>query len=533
MNLDINQILKEAIGLLRDDKFEEAEFLYQKILEVQPKHPDANHNVGIIKIAQNKISEALILFKIAIEENPNVEQFWVSYTNSLIKINKLEEAEKNLIKVLKLKPNFVEAHNNLGITLHKLGRLKEAEMCYKKVIKLNPNFTNIYYNIGNLLSKLNKLEEAEVCFKKFTEIQPNNANGHYNLATTLLKLNKWADSEISYKKTIELKPDYAAAYNNLGVVLRKLNRPDEAEKNFTRSIEIDPAFEGALINRGKILLNKKNFELALQDFDSCNSSESRWRSLVSLYALNRIDDIYQRIELNSELDEKNIGVAAFSSFISKKEKNNTAHNFCNNPMDFIHISNLASHIDKSDLFINKIIKILNNLKTSWEPSGKSTHKGFQSSGNLFVNNFKELQNLRLIIINEIDKYHLKFQNESCFFIKKWPSKENLYAWYVNLKKQGYQAPHIHKSGWLSGVIYLKVVPALDKNEGAIEFSLNGENYFDASLPKKIHKPKVGDMVFFPSSLHHGTIPFTTDSDRIIISFDLMPNEIDFSHRIDN
>ena len=34
--------------------------------------------------------------------------------------------------------------------------------------------------------------------------------------------------------------------------------------------------------------------------------------------------------------------------------------------------------------------------------------------------------------------------------------------------------------------------------------------------------KVGDMVFFPSSLHHRTVPFTTDADRIIVSFDLMP-----------
>ncbi len=28
------------------------------------------------------------------------------------------------------------------------------------------------------------------------------------------------------------------------------------------------------------------------------------------------------------------------------------------------------------------------------------------------------------------------------------------------------------TGWLSGVIYLKVVPPLGKDEGAIEFSLN-------------------------------------------------------------
>jgi len=39
----------------------------------------------------------------------------------------------------------------------------------------------------------------------------------------------------------------------------------------------------------------------------------------------------------------------------------------------------------------------------------------------------------------------------------------------------------------------------------------------------MHHPKLGDIVLFPSSLHHRTIPFSADTDRISISFDLMPN----------
>ena len=92
-----------------------------------------------------------------------------------------------------------------------------------------------------------------------------------------------------------------------------------------------------------------------------------------------------------------------------------------------------------------------------------------------------------------------------------------------LKKHGYQSAHIHPSGWLSGVIYLKVVPNLGKNEGAIEFTLNGENYFDANSPLFIYQPEAGDIVLFPAFLHHRTITFSTDTDRIVISFDLIPD----------
>ena len=126
-------------------------------------------------------------------------------------------------------------------------------------------------------------------------------------------------------------------------------------------------------------------------------------------------------------------------------------------------------------------------------------------------------------MNEIDTYYLNFKKESCTFIQHWPFEKNLYAWHNILKKQGYQAAHIHPSGWLSGVIYLKVVPPLDNNEGAIEFSLNGENYSNINSPQLIHQPKLGDIVLFPSSLYHRTIPFSTETDRIAISFDLKPH----------
>jgi uncharacterized protein (TIGR02466 family) len=96
------------------------------------------------------------------------------------------------------------------------------------------------------------------------------------------------------------------------------------------------------------------------------------------------------------------------------------------------------------------------------------------------------------------------------------------AWHVILKKQGYQNSHIHSAGWLSGVIYLKIVPSFKDNEGAIEFGLNGVFYNDPSSPKLIYQPKLGDIVLFPSSLHHKTIPFSSDTDRISIAFDLMP-----------
>ena len=185
------------------------------------------------------------------------------------------------------------------------------------------------------------------------------------------------------------------------------------------------------------------------------------------------------------------------------------------------MSNISAHLNNYKIFVNEVISELNNINTIWEPHARATKNGFQSLSNLFEDPIGKLKTLKSIVLDELDLYYAKHKHEKCSFIQKWPSKKYLSGWHVILKKGGHQSAHIHSEGWLSGVIYLKVVPSLEKNEGGIEFGLNGIDYSDAGSPAVVYQPKLGDIIFFPSSLHHRTIPFTTSMDRIVISFDMV------------
>jgi len=404
---------------------------------------------------------------------------------------------------------------------YQAGRYSDAETIAISLTEQFPDHPFSWKVLGAILMRTCRMPAALVANNKTVELSPQDFEAHYDLGVTLQELGRFAEAEVGFRQAIELNPDFIEGHYYLGIVLRGLDRLDESEASYRKALTLKPDLFEAILNIGQLFVDREEYESAIEQFDLCNTMDSRARALESLYALGRIEDIYKRISMKP--DDYNIRIAALASFLNKKENRDTTHNFCKNPIDFMHHSNISSHIEDSDAFVLELIDELRKVDTNWEPVNTTTRNGYQSSVNLFSEPFAKMRKLQDIITDEISKYYSKFKNETCSFIQNWPSEYNLYGWHVILKQQGYQLPHIHTSGWLSGVIYLKVVPPLEKNEGAIEFGLNGPYYSDDNLPTVLHQPSAGDIVLFPSSLHHSTIPFTTDTDRIAVSFDLAPN----------
>ena len=94
MELTIEQALQQGVTAHREGKLQEAERLYKAILHSQPEHPDANHNLGILAVSVNKAKVALPLFKTALDANPKIERFWLSYIAALIKEKQFENAKQ-------------------------------------------------------------------------------------------------------------------------------------------------------------------------------------------------------------------------------------------------------------------------------------------------------------------------------------------------------------------------------------------------------------------------------------------------------
>ena len=260
MELITKQALEQGVIAHKEGKLQEAERLFRVVLQSQPSHPDANHNLGVVLVSVNKAQAALPLFKTALEANPKIEQFWLSYIGALIKVQQFENAKevleqgkkqgvaveklnvletqltsttqtnepKSALKGISPSDAQINSRLNLGVAFAQQGRLDEAEACYRQVIAMKPDYAEAHSNFGIVLKEQGRLEEAEASYRQAIELKTDFAEAHYNLGNTLKELDRSEEAEASYRQAIALKNDYAEAHYNLGKLLMGIGHHQEA-----------------------------------------------------------------------------------------------------------------------------------------------------------------------------------------------------------------------------------------------------------------------------------------------------------------
>jgi len=328
MELTIEQALQQGVSAHKEGKLQEAERFYQAILQSQPAHPDANHNLGVLAVSVNKADAALPLFKTALEANPKVEQFWLSYIDALIKEKQFDNAKQVLEQaktqgIAKEKLNVLEiqltpitqvneselALQNKSLSLsqkrkklseqkkrkkatkqnlktynpsqeqlssllehYQNGRFSDAEKLAKFITQEFPKHQFGWKVLGAVLQQTGRSVESLIPMQKSLQLAPQDAEAHSNLGTTLKEAGRLDEAEASFKQAIALKPDYAEAHSNLGATLREVGRLDEAEASYKQAIALKPDYAEAHGNLG-------NTSLALGRLDE---AEANYKQAIAL-----------------------------------------------------------------------------------------------------------------------------------------------------------------------------------------------------------------------------------------------------------
>tara|TARA_B110000438_G_scaffold271698_1_gene289788 strand:- start:195 stop:1583 length:1389 start_codon:yes stop_codon:yes gene_type:complete len=450
--------------------------------------------------------------------------FTLAYENH--KKNNFKKAEKIYKEIIRKDSNHLEANFCLGLIflrIRDVPSLHHAKELFEKTIKINPNYAPAHNNLGQILQELGENKKAMKCFEKTIKIQPGLAAPYNNLGNLLLDVGENTKAVRCFERAIKIQPNLFAAHNNLGTVFGLMKKYDKAINCFKNAINLNYKHSMSHYNLGKAYKDSKNYSDAIKCFQIANTKRSRAEMLESIYFHSGVKNFLEILEKLSKEDPLNLRVATMAAYVSEKEKVDNSYPFCKNPLEFVFTKNLKKEINEPNKFLNSLSKVLEMFDLTWQPATKSTTNGYHTSGNLFNNKDQILVKFQNLIKKQINEYKNFYKSSNDYFIKHWPEKNEIEAWHVRLKKGGYQKSHIHPAGWLSGCFYLKIPKILKDNQGAIKFTFTGYDYpEDKILPELVHVPQAFDIALFPSSLFHQTIPFSSQEERHVIAFDLMP-----------
>ena len=276
MELTIDQALQKAVEAHKAGKLQDAEKLYRAILQAQPQHPDANHNLGVMAVSLNQTEAALPLFKIALEANPSQGQFWLSYIDALIKEKQFENAQ-----------GVLEQGKKLGLTGEKIDAL-EAQLVQLLVSLKSQSKEPNKLSHAIEFREIGRYQEAQDWLTKFLEVESNDAEGWSLLSQLFLLDKKDAQAEKALATAILINPNLPSIYRNQARLLLKHSKPAEAllkaQSGYEQSTD-DP--ESWLVLAACLVANQRDLE-ALPLIESALKTRPNYAEAFATRALLRL-----------------------------------------------------------------------------------------------------------------------------------------------------------------------------------------------------------------------------------------------------
>ena len=381
-----------------------------------------------------------------------------------------EAAASQYEQLLAKIPDHPQILNMYGLACAELDDLSKAEQAIEKATKTNPRYTDAWLNLGVIRQRAGHIESAAEAYQQLRAIEPNSPVGHINYGNVCQLLHRFEEASSAYARALTITPDDASIWSSISRAYLYAGNWNKSLEATDRCLSLSPGNTGALAIRSAALLE-----------------------------LGRNGDVADLVDFDRLIETRDFspppGFANLQEFNAALCEHCTTHH-----------------------------------SLTFEPSEKTTMKGHQT-GNLSKD---EDQGPVAHLLKMIDEAIRAYQEShpvdpSHPFLTSQPKQWTYDIWATVLGAQGHQAPHIHRSGWLSGCYYAKIpdviTPESSSRDGWIEFGRPQDNANAAAEPiVRSYAPHEGMVVLFPSYFYHRTEPFESDEMRISIAFDIIPAE---------
>lgn len=263
-----NYFLSVALQHHQAGRLREAEQGYRQVLQANPGHAFAMHNLGIIAGQIGNYPAGIELLRRAITLNPSWPEARANLGKMLTDAGQLDAAADACRQAIAINSNCAEAHNNLGVIFRLQRRIDESIASARQAIAIRPHYPEAFTNLSASLVERGEFAAAIAAAQQAIALSPQYAEAHNNLGHALKAAGKLEEAVVAYRQAIQLNPQLSEAHYNLGVIFADTDRLDEAISQFRRAIELKPNFADAHYNLANAFQARAQYDEALNHYRS-------------------------------------------------------------------------------------------------------------------------------------------------------------------------------------------------------------------------------------------------------------------------
>jgi len=218
---------------------------YREILRLDPDHLAVRRNLGALLCDRlGRYDEAIAEFREVLRiDAMRVER------------ERRRRAGQGSVSAVELAAQSLHALHGIGVAYGKKGDLEGAVEEYRGILRLHPDWVEAHTQLGFALQRKGDLDGAIAEHREAVRLGPGNAPAHEALGEALMAKDDPAGAITEFRETIRLDPKLAIAHAFLGAALRRTGDFDASLQSFREAAALNPrifrdtAFSLALAER--------------------------------------------------------------------------------------------------------------------------------------------------------------------------------------------------------------------------------------------------------------------------------------------
>jgi protein O-GlcNAc transferase len=282
---EVQTNFSNALALHQQGRLDEAEKLYVKILDANPRHDESLHLLGLIEFGRKNYDRGVELISKALEIDPSFKAAQYNLGRCYEDMKQFEKAQDAYARAIELDSKNAEAHLGLSNVSTMLDKHEIALDLVNKALEIDPKLAGAQINKGAMLSNLGRYHEAMHHYNIAARLDPNNIELLFNRAKTWSCLKVYDEALKNHNRAIELKPDFAAGYLARADVLRSLKHYERAVVDFDKAFELDPSIPEIISQRLYVIAEICDWTRFDQDISSLHQQAQCSAIVINPFSL--------------------------------------------------------------------------------------------------------------------------------------------------------------------------------------------------------------------------------------------------------